>query len=128
MTGIKYCHWKSNSSLSRALNGGTDLDLLIDADAKPEFESALNKYEFKKLLSDPVRRIPWLEDYLGLDYTSGRLIHLHVHYRLILGQRYIKNHHLPIEALIFENLTTKSGVRIRKVSTSKEYSQFEFNV
>jgi len=40
------------------------------------------------------------------------MIHLHVHYRLILGQRYIKNHHLSIEETVLGELTMKDEVFI----------------
>lgn len=109
---IRYCHWKSNCRLTKSLNGETDLDILVDENDKLIFELALKKFDFKKVLSAPARHIPEVEEYLGLDQTSGRLIHLHVHYRLVLGQRYIKNHHLPIEVLIFDNLIQKNHVNI----------------
>ena len=53
-----------------------------------------------------------MEDYLGFDYPTGKLIHLHVHYSLILGQKYIKNHLLPLENIIFQNLITKGNIHI----------------
>lgn len=109
---IRYCHWKSNSHLGKALNGKTDLDILIHADDRGQFEQACKKFTIKKIISPPEKQFPGLEDYLGFDYVTGLLIHLHVHYSLILGQKYIKNHHLPIERFIFQNLTLKNGVAI----------------
>lgn len=109
---IRYCHWKSNINLERSLNGKTDLDLLVHSADTAEFVNALNEFNIKKILSPPEKQFPGMEDYLGFDHETGSLIHLHVHYRLILGQKYIKNHHLPIENLIFANLTTKYNVCI----------------
>ena len=109
---IGYCHWKSNNQLKKALIGNTDLDLLIHADDRGQFEQACKKFAIKKILSPPEKQFPGLEDYLGFDHDTGHLIHLHVHYNLILGQKYIKNHHLPIESIIFQNLMPKDGVAI----------------
>lgn len=110
--GIRYCHWKSNLHLNNALNGKTDLDILIHVDDKVRFEQACKKLDIKQILSPPGKQFPGLEDYLGFDYDTGELIHLHVHYSLILGQKYIKNHHLPIEKIVFSNLFLKDGVAI----------------
>ena len=43
---------------------------------------------------------------------SGRLFHLHVHYKLILGEQYVKNYHFPIEEHILDGTQEKYGVRI----------------
>lgn len=110
--GIRYCHWKSNEHLEEAVSGKTDLDVLVSPSDKDAFQVAMSTYDFKRILTQPDRRFPDLEDYLGFDTVSGRFVHLHVHYRLILGQKYIKNHHLPMEELFFSNLTQKLGVNI----------------
>ena len=109
---VRYCHWKSNEHLDRALAGKTDLDILVHISDKCDFEKALLEFQFKKVLSPPDKQFPDLEDYLGFDNTSGALTHLHVHYKLILGQKYIKNHHLPIEDLVFSNLVVRNNVFI----------------
>ena len=41
--------------------------------------------------------MPGMESFLGFDPTTGTLLHLDVHYRLVLGEQLIKNHHLPVE-------------------------------
>jgi len=109
---IRYCHWKSNEHLEEALNGKTDLDVLVHPDDEGVFQAAMSAYNFKCILSQPDKQFPGLEDYLGFDEATGTFIHLHVHYRLVLGQKYIKNHHLPLESLIFDNLIRRQGVNI----------------
>ena len=109
---IRYCHWKSNSHLEEALDGKTDLDILIHHEDEEKFKSVVAKFAFVKLLSPSSKRFQDIEDYLGFDHQSGRLIHLHVHFRLILGQRFIKNHHLPIEDIIFYNLIKINNIFI----------------
>jgi len=109
---IRYCHWKSNEHLDAAVNGETDLDVLIHAEDKAAFEKSLKQFDYKEVLSPPNKQFPGLADYLGFDDKTGKFIHLHVHYRLVLGQKYIKNHWLPLENLFFDNLIVKDGVYI----------------
>ena len=110
--GVRYCQWKSNSHLEAGLAGKTDLDLLVHPDDQAAFEAALASCDFKKILSPPSKRFPGFEDYLGFDAATGALVHVHLHYRLILGRKYIKELHLPLESLYFANLTRKLGVNI----------------
>jgi len=42
--------------------------------------------------------LPYVKDYLGFDEDTGKIIHFHVHYKLILGEKKVKNYHLPIES------------------------------
>lgn len=109
---IRYCHWKSNVNLNKSLNGKTDLDLLVHSDDSEEFSSFLKKFRFLRILSAPEKQFPGMEDWLGFDHDTGSLVHLHVHYKLILGQKYIKNHHLPLEDIFFENLIMREGVKV----------------
>lgn len=110
--GIRYCHWKSNASLDRSVQGLGDLDLLIDRTHYRRFKQLLYKLDFKPALSPPFRQYPAMEDYLGFDRDSGRLIHLHVHYQLILGEQFVKNYHLPLEQIFLESDHTYAGIKI----------------
>jgi thymidylate kinase len=110
--GVRYCQWKSNSHLEAGLAGTTDLDLLVHPDDQAAFEAALASCDFKTILSPPSKRFPGFEDYLGFDVATGGFVHVHLHYSLIMGRKYIKDLHLPLEALYFANLTRKLGVNI----------------
>ena len=109
---IVYCHWKSNLHLKESLAGRTDLDILVSKKHREDFSIALHSFGFKQIFSSPIKCFPGMEDYLGFDSTTGEMVHLHVHYKLILGQRFIKNHHLPIESLILSNLKILDGVYV----------------
>jgi len=110
--GVRYCQWKSNSHLEAGLSGKTDLDLLVHPGDQAAFEAALAYCDFKTMLSPPSKRFPGFEDYLGFDEATGRFVHVHLHYSLIMGRKYIKDLHLPLESLYFANLTRKLGVNI----------------
>ena len=87
--GIRYCHWKSNEHLDMALLGKTDFDLLVDPAHRDRFCFQLKAFDFSEVLSPPDKRFPGLEDHLGMDGKTGELVHLHVHYRLVLSQWFL---------------------------------------
>jgi thymidylate kinase len=109
---VRYCHWKSTLTLPMALAGRTDLDLLVDPQEAERFQLIVRNLGFKAFVSHRSRRFPRVEDFLGFDAASGRLVHLHIYYQLIVGEHYIKNHVLPIEAAFLDEATVVNGVRI----------------
>ena len=113
--GIRYCHWKSTPSLATALAGRTDLDLLVEREDAEPFAAVARELGFKPFISHPSRRFPAVEDLLGYDPASGRLIHLHVYYQLILGEHYVKNHRLPFERALIASSEVRGGVRVPSV-------------
>jgi thymidylate kinase len=52
-----------------------------------------------------------MRDRLGFDRASGGLVHLHVHEQLVLGTSGVKNHRVPVEALVLDGGRTLHGVR-----------------
>ena len=69
----------------------------LGGDRVLEAARILAELEFKRFSAVPSRAYPGIEDYLGMDRATGTLVHLHVHYRLTLGERYIKGYRLPWE-------------------------------
>ncbi|HEV8479269.1 MAG TPA: hypothetical protein VGR66_00620, partial [Candidatus Eisenbacteria bacterium] len=98
--GIRYCHFKSNQHLEEGLLGITDLDVLVDRRAGTELARILDELDFKRFSAPPAGDYPGVEDHLGFDAPSGRLIHLHLHFRLIVGERHLKGYRLPWEDLV----------------------------
>ena len=97
---LSICHWKSNEHLAPALDGLTDLDVLVDRRQHIELQALLAYSGFKRFTATPLRGYPAVEDYLGFDEATGRLAHLHLHYQLTLGQRHLKGYRLPWEARV----------------------------
>jgi hypothetical protein len=101
--GIRYCHWKSNEHLEAALLGDTDLDILFDGDQRQEIVSILNNSGFKLFKAASQREYSGIEDYIALDYVSGKVFHLHSHFRLSIGENYLKSYQLNFESLVLES-------------------------
>ena len=110
--GVRYCHWKSTPSLPIAMAGRTDLDLLVEREDAASFADVVRELGFKPFISHPSRRFPAVDDLLGYDPETGRLVHLHVYYQLILGEHFVKNHRLPFERALIAASRPKDGVRI----------------
>jgi thymidylate kinase len=110
--GIRYCHWKSNIRLEEALQGKTDLDLLVDTEHIQKFKQVLQDHGARLFQPAPGKEYPGIENYLGFDPDTGRLYHLHVHYQLVLGEQFVKNYHLPLEAPFLDSTRLRQGVMI----------------
>ena len=95
---VRYCHWKGDPrGIAAALAGGADLDLLIDRADAAVAAATLARCGFKRFLAAPPLHHPDVHDYLTLDPETSRLLHCHVHHRLIVGQPYLKDYRLPWE-------------------------------
>lgn len=100
---IRYCHWKSNQHIADALIGVDDLDILIDRKQYGELQSILNKLKFKHFYTPGIRTYVGVEDYLGFDEDTGKIIHLHLHHQLTLGEKFLKGFHLPLEEAMLDS-------------------------
>lgn len=109
---VRYCHWKSNIDLENALAGEGDLDLLVDRRDKSKFDFLILKLGFKRANSRWERQFPGMEDYAGWDEKLDLIVHLHVHYQLVLGATYAKSIHLPIERKYLEDTYMYGEIRI----------------
>lgn len=100
---IRYCHWKSNEHLAASMAGDTDLDILFDIDEKEKVCGILNFYNFKRF--EPIRQRKYadIEDFLGMDTETGKIVHVHAHFRLTLGESYLKGYQLNLESEILES-------------------------
>ncbi len=109
LNNLRYCHWKSNLRLEHGMLGRTDMDLLFDPSQADLLRRVLAEQDIKRVLAPPGKRYPGIEDYLGFDHETGRLFHLHVHYRLVLGEQFVKNYHLPLEEQFLSSTVSVGG-------------------
>ena len=109
---IRWCSWKSNEHLGKALAGRNDLDLLVHPDDAMAFRMVLAAHGLKRLTPARTREHPGMEHHLGMDAVDGRLFHLHVHTELVLGEQHVKNHRLPMEAALLAGSRSLDGVPV----------------
>ena len=117
---IRYCHWKSNEHIEDGLNGNTDLDLFIVHEDKSLACDEL--YRMDVLKCNPLDSNHYLnvEEWIGFDDETGKLIHLHIHYSVITGKKYCKEYVLPIDSLIIENRIFDAKYNVYIVSPEVE--------
>lgn len=94
---IRYCHWKSNEHLMEGLDGDTDLDVFVHPDDKSVAEASLAEVGYIKLIIQKGSRYPLVDEWLGFDFDTGRLIHVHLHYQIITGAKHCKEYVFPID-------------------------------
>lgn len=94
---VAYCQWKGHWSAHRWANGEGDIDLLVDHGAITKFRNLMGELGFKLVLPPGGRQIAGVESYFGHDPAVPRPLHLHVHYRLILGDYWRTTYRIPID-------------------------------
>lgn len=100
---IRYCHWKSTEHLGATMTGATDVDVLVERRGAQRLTHLLTEgTTFKRFVVKAGRGYPGIEDYLGFDAATGKLSHLHVHYQLTLGEKFLKGHRLPWEEVVLD--------------------------
>jgi thymidylate kinase len=104
--GVSYCHWKSNEAIERSASGANDLDLLIARDGAAVFARTLHDLGFLVARPRANRQLPGIIDYYGRDRDTGRILHVHAHHQLVLGDDMTKNFRLPIEGAYLASATS----------------------
>ncbi len=99
---VRYCHWKSNEHLMEGLDGKTDLDVYVFLEDKPAAEKSLLELDFIKFKQQPYCTYPNVDEWIGFDYDTGALIHVHLHYKIITGTKYNKEYVFPLDNLIID--------------------------
>ena len=101
--GVRYCHWKSNLSLSKSLSGQSDVDLLIHREDAGLFRTILSQLGFRPAANKDGESFPSIEHHFALDEESGVLVHVHAYFRVITGDSLSKNYRFPIEEMLLQN-------------------------
>jgi len=97
---ISYCHWKSNEHLAASMCGATDFDLLIAHHDAQAVAAIFSELGIKRFEVAPFHQYPGVEDYLCVDPDTAKLIHLHVHYQLTVGEKLLNGYRLPWEEIV----------------------------
>ena len=109
---LNYCHWKSNEAIHRSACGDNDLDLLVSRADAQKFTEILYRLGFREARSHENKRLPRFLNYYGYETKANKLIHVHVHYQLILGNDLSKNYHIPLEQPYLDSATQMELFRI----------------
>src|SRR5580704_3878356 len=83
---LSYCYWKNGLRVHAVLSGETDLDLLIAREDQHRAQAILLERGLKLFPDVANRDHPAVSSYLGYDEHSGRIVHVHLHFRLVVGE------------------------------------------
>jgi hypothetical protein len=95
--GVAHCQWKGHWKRARWESGAGDVDLLVDAASSQLLSRTLRALGFKPALPPPEAQLAGTESWFGYDAATGVLLHIHVHFRLIVGSYWTTLYRLPIE-------------------------------
>lgn len=117
---IRYCYWKSTRRIHAVLRGEGDLDLLVGRSDQHRAEMILLARDFKLFPMLGSRDHPSLLSFLGHDEASGRIVHVHLHFRLIVGKRLLRNYRIPWEDMVLAGAFLHRALQIRLLEPTIE--------
>ncbi len=100
--GIRHCLWKGFEKPERIATGGGDLDLLVDRAHAGATARLLIASGMKEARAVPDRQVDGVTSWLGHDAGLGRLIHVHFHYRIVIGRAWETHYDLPCAPAVLE--------------------------
>lgn len=117
---VRYCHWKSNEHLLEGLDGLTDLDVYVFPDDKHLAESALVDLGYVKFVPQKGSRYPMVDEWIGFDYATGKLIHVHLHYQIITGTKHNKEYIFPLDSVMIETRVQNANTNVYVIAPDLE--------
>jgi thymidylate kinase len=117
---ISYCYWKSSRRLHAVFAGEGDVDLLVARNDQHRVQVILLERDFKLFPSVADRDHPATMTFLGYDERSGQLIHIHLHFRLIVGEGLLKNYRIPWEEVLLTRAILHPTLPIRILEPTSE--------
>lgn len=117
---VDYCYWKSSRRLHAVLAGEGDVDLLLARNDQHRAQAILIELEFKLFPSVGDRDHPATLTFLGYDERGGQLIHVHLHFQLIVGERLLKNYRISWEEVLLARAILLPTLPIRILEPTSE--------
>jgi thymidylate kinase len=117
---IAYCYWRSGVRVEAALAGDSDLDLLVARPDQYRAQESLLQAGFKCFPAIAHRDHPAISSFLGYDTDSGRIVHVHLHVRLVIGGALLKTHRVQWEERVLARAVWHPVLPIRVLDPADE--------
>lgn len=121
---INYCHWKGVGNLSMSFQALTDLDILISTESYKKAEAIALSLGFVALKTAECRAYPSVLDFIAYDKKIDRFVHLHLHYQLMMGDKWVVAYRLPLEYFYLKNKKWNELYKTWMVSPEDEFITF----
>lgn len=117
---ISYCYWKSSRRVQQALAGQSDLDLLVARGDQHRMRRILPELGFKHFPAVAAHADPAMESYLGHDEATGRILHVHLHFCVVIGSTLLKEYRPPWMGTFLQHAVVDSSLPIRTLDPASE--------
>ena len=121
LADIKYVVWKNVSEINFAISNNNDLDLYVNLCQKNAFESILRDNGFIQFKS-AINNYPYICHYYKTE--GAKFAHLHVYYKLVTGDSWLKEYIIPEASELFDGKTKYTGFNV--YTPSKSYLLWMF--
>lgn len=98
---ICYVSWKNNHELNSVLSGKGDLDIFVPYNQKFNFINLCKEQNWIEVLN-PIAKHPYISHFYCLG-ENLEVFHLHVYFKLITGDTWIKEYSLPLDKWLLNN-------------------------
>jgi hypothetical protein len=120
LRGYKLLLLAEQSAAGGALTGLSDLDLLVARGDRERVIELLLGHGFKLLSSVSAHDEPVLMDLVGYDAPSGRIVHVHLHFRLMLGSSLLKIWRPPWHTAVVAHAVWHPSLPVRVLDAPTE--------
>lgn len=103
LAGVRCCLWKSQDRWPDSITGKTDIDLLVAPRQTVDAFACLESAGWIPLRAESWRSFPGVFDFAKFDPGVGAHIHMHLHTRLVTGEKLIKSLSPPWVDLYLEH-------------------------
>lgn len=117
---VRYCHWKSNEHLYEGLIGQTDLDVFVLPEDRGLAENCLTNSSYIKVIPQRGCRYPNVDEWIGFDSSTGKLVHIHLHFQIITGRKYNKEYIFPINNLVIDSRVLNTTYNVYTIDPTLE--------
>lgn len=100
---VRYCHWKGTNHIFNGLSGESDLDILVDETHNKLATDLLLKNGFKQFKTQWGIRYKGVQDWIGLDKPTGKLVHVHYHNYMIMGHTGVMEYAFPLQNEVLDS-------------------------
>lgn len=101
---VSMCAWKGLEDARWAIEGDADLDLLVHRGHAAEFREVMAEFGFKAVTSASNADHAAIVQYVGIDTRTHHLARIDAYHRLVTGEKFVKQWHLPLETVLLENV------------------------